>query len=175
MKDCTVRVSLALTLLVVLGLAAPGRAQQTSQASANLVPLKFTYLSAGDGITIPVDPPIQPMRIVITGGQSDLLGPFTGIAHSITHLGVDGSIAYVGEGVGVLTGANGDAVFFTYSGLVHPPTTPGVRNLEDHLTFTGGKGRFAGATGSGVLNVVIDFSKPQATASFEGMITAPKP
>jgi hypothetical protein len=175
MKNCTYRVSLALTALVGLGLALPGRAQQTSQSSANLVPLKFTYMSAGDSITIPVNPPIQPTRIVISGGQSDLLGPFTGIVHSITHLGADGNIAYIDGGVGVLTAANGDAVFFTYVGVLRPPTMPGVAVVEDHLTITGGKGRFVGATGSGVLNVVIVFSKGQATGTFEGMITAPKP
>ena len=175
MKHCTYGVRLALTVLSVLVLAVPGRAQQTSQLPANLVPLKFTYLSVVDRITIPVNPPIQPTRIAITGGQSDLLGPFTGIAHSITHLGADGNLAYVDGGVGVLTAANGNAVFFTYAGLLRPPTTPGVLDLEDHLTITGGTGRFASATGSGVLNVVIDFSKPQAVGTFEGMITAPKP
>jgi hypothetical protein len=175
MKNCAYGASLTLTVLTILGVAVPGRAQQTTQSSTNLVPLKFTYVSAGDSITLPVDPPIQPTRILITGGQSDLLGPFTGIAHSITHLGVDGSIAYVDGGVGVLTVANGDAVFFTYSGLVRPVTTPGMITLEDHLTITGGEGRFVGAAGSGVVEVVIDFSKPQASATFTGMITAPKP
>src|SRR5438045_2601243 len=77
MKNSPKYVSLALTVLSILGLAVPGRAQQASPSSVSLVPFKFTYLSAGDSITIPVNPPIQPTRIVISGGQSDLLGPFT--------------------------------------------------------------------------------------------------
>jgi len=70
MKHCTYGVRLALTVLSVLVLAVPGRAQQTSQLPANLVPLKFTYLSVVDRITIPVNPPIQPTRIAITGGRA---------------------------------------------------------------------------------------------------------
>jgi hypothetical protein len=115
------------------------------------------------------------VRVVITSGQADFLGPVKGIGHVINHLGADGNLAYNDGGVLVLTAANGDAVFFTFAGVVSPPTTPGVLRLEEPMTITGGKGRFVGATGSGVLNIAIDYSKGQATATFEGMITAPKP
>jgi hypothetical protein len=172
MNRCTYRVSLALTVLAVLGLTVAAVAQEPP---TNLVPFMFTYVSTGDSITIPVNPPVQPTRLLIASGQSDLLGSFTGIGHVINHLGADGTLVYTDGGVGVLTAANGDAVFFTHAGVARPPTTPGVVAVEARMTITGGKGRFVGATGSGILNTVIDFSKRQATVTFEGMITAPKP
>jgi hypothetical protein len=172
MKSCTYRVSLALTVLAVLGLTVAAVAQQPP---TNLVPFKFTYVSTGSSILIPVDPPIMPTNVVVTSGQADLLGPVKGIGHVINHLGADGNLAYNDGGVLVLTAANGDAVFFTFAGVVSPLTTPGVLRLEEPMTIIGGKGRFVGAIGSGVLNIAIDYSKGQATATFEGMITAPKP
>jgi hypothetical protein len=172
MKRCTSRVGLALTVLAVLGLTVAAVAQQPS---TNLVPFTFAFQSAGQGVTIPVNPPIVPTRLVLTNGQSDLLGPFRGIGHVINHLGPDGQLAYNDGGVVALTGANGDAVFFTYAGVVSPASTPGVRRLAQAATITGGGGRFAGASGSGILNIVVDLSKGQATGTFAGMITAPKP
>jgi hypothetical protein len=123
---------------------------------------------------IPANPPVVPTRLVLTNGQSDLLGPFSGVGHVVNHLGPDGQLTYNDGGVVALTGTNGDAVFFTYAGVVSPGTTPGVIRLAQAATITGGRGRFEGASGSGVLTVVLDPSKPPAGA-FEGKITAPRP
>jgi hypothetical protein len=162
----------------LLGLALPAaaQAQQAAQSQpANLVPLKFAYVSTGDSTTIPVSPPIVPTSLVIIRGQADYLGPITGMGHVINHLGADGNLAYNDGGVLVLNAVNGDAVFFTFVGVVRPSTRPGTLTLEEPMIITGGKGRFLGATGSGVLNLVVDFSNGQATGTFAGMITAPKP
>jgi hypothetical protein len=171
MKRCTFRVSLALTVLAVLSLIAAAAAQQRP---ASLVPLTFAFRSTGNNFTIPVDPPVVSTRLFLTNGQSDLLGPFRGIGHVINHLGPDGQLAYNDGGVVALTGANGDAIFYTYAGVVSPATTPSVRRLAQAATITGGTGRFAGATGSGILTIAIDLSNGQATGTFAGMITTPK-
>jgi hypothetical protein len=180
MKNCTIRVGPALTLLSLLVLAVPGRAQQPNKTSANLVPFKFTTAEAGDAFAIPVNPPMLAVRSSFAHGQSDLLGPFTGLGHEIAHLSADGGLSYVTDGVGVITAANGtDAVFLTWAGLVFPSATPGIVPVEAHVTITGGTGRFVGATGSGVLkesiNVSADLSKGGSMYTFEGMISTPKP
>jgi hypothetical protein len=173
MKSCMYRVSLALTALALTGLAVPGRAQQPS--TQKLMPFKATAVVTADSIMIPVNPPIAAVRVSYSSGQSDLLGPFTGIAHQLTRLNPDGTRLSITDGIGVWTTANGDSIFLSYSGLYPPPTTPGFYSFQKAITITGGTGRFAGASGSGILNGVSDIAKKQATVTLEGMITAPKP
>jgi hypothetical protein len=172
MKRCLYRVSLALTALALTGLAAPGRAQQP--LVQNLVPFKAAAVVTSDSIVIPLTPPIAPTRVTYSNGQSDLLGPFTGIAHQITRLNPDGTRLSITDGTGVWTAANGDSIFLSYSGLF-PSVTPEMITFQKAIAITGGTGRFAGASGSGVLNGVVDVVKKQTTMTFEGKITAPKP
>jgi hypothetical protein len=173
MKTCMYRGSLALTALALTGLAVPGRAQQPS--ALNLVPFKATAVVTSDSMMIPVSPPVAATRVSYSSGQSDLLGPFTGMAHQITRLNPDGTRLSITDGIGVWTTASGDSIFLSYSGLFLPPTTPGFYSFQKAITITGGTGRFAGASGSGVLNGVTDIAKKHATITLEGMITAPKP
>jgi hypothetical protein len=172
MKSHRYRVSLALTALALLGLARPGSAQQPS--TQNLVPFKAAAVVTTDSIMIPLTPPIVPTRVTYSSGQSDLLGPFTGIAHQITRLNPDGTRLSITDGIGVWTAASGDSIFLSYSGLF-PSITPEMITFQKAIVITGGTGRFAGASGSGVLNGVSDLVKKQTTMTFEGKITAPKP
>lgn len=180
MRNCTSRVGRALTLLALLGLAVPGRAQQPNQSPPKLVPLKFTAVETGEAFDIPVNPPITAVRLSLTSGQSDLLGPFTGIAHNILHFSADGIPSYFTDGVGVITAANGtDAIFLAWIGVV-PPSTTGDVPTDLRVTITGGTGRFLGATGSGVLLDLVHITagnppKGVGMWNFVGLITAPKP
>jgi hypothetical protein len=173
MKSCISRINLALTALALIGLAVPGRAQQPS--TQTLVPFKATAVVTSDSMLIPLTPPVAATRVSYSSGQSDLLGPFTGMAHQITRLNPDGTRLSITDGIGVWTMASGDSIFLSYSGLFLPPTTPGFYSFEKAITITGGTGRYAGASGSGILNGVSDIAKKQATVTLEGMITAPKP
>jgi hypothetical protein len=168
MKNRMYRVGLALTALALLGIALPGRAAQ------NLVPFKATAVVTSDSIMIPLTPPIAPTRVMYSNGQSDLLGPFTGLAHQITRLNPDGTRLSITDGIGVWTAANGDSIFLSYSGL-YGSVTPEQITFQKAIAITGGTGRFAGASGSGILNGVGDLVKKQTTMTFEGMITPPKP
>jgi hypothetical protein len=126
MKRFSGRAHRGCALLLGLGMAVLRLAPQPAAAAApppRLVPFKITFAITTDRIVIPANPPIQAVR-VSWSGQSDLLGPVTGISAHTNHLGVDGLPISSTEGVGVISGANGDAFFITYRGLIHPPIRP---------------------------------------------------
>jgi hypothetical protein len=173
MKRISWPTRLTLTLLAPLGLALPGVAQQPP---LELKPFKATLMGNGEGLTLPVSPPIVSQHLSGTG-QADLLGQFTFVEHAIVHLGPDGMPLSFTDGVEVLTAANGDAIFLSYSGLPRPTTAPGGFIGEMAFTIAGGRGRFAGATGSGVMTSMATAAPPKVsfTRTLEGTITAPKP
>jgi len=173
MKNRMYRVSFTLTALALTGLALHARAAESPTQS--LIPFKASAVVTTDSIMIPMTPPIVPTRVAYSSGQSDLLGPFTGIAHQITRLNADGTRLSITEGVGVWTAANGDSIFLSYSGMYPPSSTPDQILFQKAVAITGGTGRFAGASGSGAINGVVDVVKKQITMTFEGKITPPKP
>jgi hypothetical protein len=63
---------------------------------------------------------------------------------------------FPGSGSVTITAANGDEVSFDYVGLLDALTGEGFGTF----TFTGGTGRFAGATGGGTFDALIDTSLP---------------
>ena len=63
----------------------------------------------------------------------------------------------LGFGLVTVTAANGDQLTFDYEGELHAVTGEGLGTF----TFTGGTGRFAGATGGGTFQALIDTSLPQ--------------
>ncbi len=63
---------------------------------------------------------------------------------------------FPGDGSVTITAANGDKLTFDYEGLLDPITGEGTGTF----TFTGGTGRFAGATGGGTFDASIDLSLP---------------
>jgi hypothetical protein len=161
--------ALALTALALTGLARPA-----SAATPDLVPFKASAVVTSDSMVIPLTPPVAATRVSYSSGQSDLLGPFTGIAHQLTRLKPDGTRLSITDGLGVWTGANGDSIFFNYVGLFGTQTTPDVRTFQKAIAITGGTGRFVGASGHAVLNGVSDLVKNVTTMTVEGMITPPK-
>jgi len=69
------------------------------------------------------------------------------------------------DGTFIKTAANGDQIFGTYTGsttIIQPPAPIGIFGVTGTLSFTGGTGRFAGATGSASMNgsLQADFSQP---------------
>jgi hypothetical protein len=174
MNCCTYRVSLALTVFAVLG----PTVAVAQQPPTNLVPFKATMAGEFRGLFIPLNPPIVSEQLTSTG-QADLLGQVTSADHYLAHLGVDGKLASITDGMAALTAANGDALFITYSGLPRSPAAGEFAQQELAFTVTGGQGRFAGASGGGVIRDVIFMQgtppKFTITRTFEGVVTAPKP
>jgi hypothetical protein len=170
MQRLTCQIRLTLAALALLGLAVPVGAQ----APQDQVPFKVTGAGPTESFMIPVGPPILSWKDSIPTGDAPLLGQFTYVDHTIVHLGVDGKPVSCTDGIGAFTAANGDGIFLSFSGLIHPSPKPGLLLSEGIYTVTGGQGRFAGASGSGVVTMEIDPVKNMVVASWDGTISGPK-
>jgi hypothetical protein len=158
--------------MVLLLFAAPAVAQ-AQQPGKDLVPFKATSTSTADAFVIPTEPPIVIQRI--TGsGEASPLGAYTIAQHAVLQLNADGSpLSFAGSYAN--SAANGDALFGTYSGLFRPSGTPGVVAFDGAFLITGGRGRFAGATGGGVARGEVDPATGKATLTLDGVVSRPKP
>ena len=106
---------------------------------------------------------------------------FTSVAGQATHLGgfsIEAphrvnlaTLPPEATGTFRLTAANGDTLTATFTGLGTPTATPGVFSIVETATITGGTGRFAGATGSFVVERSVDLNTLFTTGSFDGVIT----
>jgi len=75
-----------------------------------------------------------------------------------------------GHGSVTFTAANGDTLTFDYEGQLNAATGEG----SGRFTITGGTGRFAGATGGGTFQALIDVSRPDnqpMVVELDGRIT----
>jgi hypothetical protein len=82
----------------------------------------------------------------------------------------DENLVFPGYGSVTIVAANGDTVTFDYEGELDGVTGEGVGTF----TFTGGTGRFAGATGQGTFDALIDLSVPTdqpMTVTLDGTIS----
>ena len=113
-------------------------------------------------------------------GEATHLGRFwtrISFCNDITDLLDDGvlspgeSIPY-DRGVGVLVAANGDELHLAVSGAVLPSDHPDFDfEFQDPFTFTGGTGRFMGASGGGVTNSLVDQAADRTTHRWSGTLT----
>jgi hypothetical protein len=98
-------------------------------------------------------------------GQATHLGKFSTritFCVDITDLMDDGTLtgdesAPYNNGKGTFIAANGDELYFTIEGVVIPSDHPDYNfEFQDPFTFTGGTGRFAGASGGGWTDSLVD-------------------
>jgi hypothetical protein len=77
-----------------------------------------------------------------------------------------------GAGIGSahFIAANGDSVFTKSLGQGDPTGTPGINRVVETHTITGGTGRFAGATGSFILERLVSIGTGITVGSFNGTI-----
>ena len=102
------------------------------------------------------------------GGIATQLGRFTVTWHFTVNLALgsgSGPIHYIA--------ANGDDIFATVVGQAEPTSTPGVFQIIEVQTITGGTGRFANATGSFIVERLEIFAIGFSSGSFHGTITSP--
>jgi hypothetical protein len=160
---------LALTTLVGLGVALTS-AVQAQQKAQDTVPFKIVIASKtleADTYVVPFDPPLTVFKSTGTGSNS-LIGQVTYIEHGFQQLAPDGNPVW-GDAFGAMSGANGDAVFFAYKGaILGDPYRAG-------FVITGGKGRFKGASGNGIMTFSPGATVEDGLCSYEGVIAAPKP
>jgi hypothetical protein len=172
MNRFTRSASLLLVGLAPLALTLPGLAQQPAK-DLDMVPFQAAYVVSSQLISVPVAPPVVAQPGTLTG-QSDLLGPFTGVALANIQLGVDGTRLFSNV-VGLWTAANGDTLSVHLTTLVLPQTAPGAPVFQGAFTVSNGTGRFLGATGSGFSKGTLDPATGAVTVSLVGIITRPKP
>jgi hypothetical protein len=179
-SSTAVRSAALAAVLSLLGLAltAATQAQQTvqSQPPLDLVAFKGTQtlMTPDATVVLPTDPPVVASSGGVFKGESTLFGPYTATQQFTIHLGVDGNPLFqIGEAV--WTGTNGDALSFgPIAVLFLPPTTPGVLPLQGAFTIRNGRGRFLGATGSGIVRGERDMKTGALTLTIEGQVTRPK-
>lgn len=132
-----------------------------ARSEPRLVPWKESYRASGT-IAPGARCPAPGMLVSLAGGGTAThVGRYT-IVNS--HC-VDLSTGALTDGTFIKTAANGDRLFGTYSGssaIVQPPAPIGIFSVTGTLSFTGGTGRFAGATGTATMNGSLrgDFSQP---------------
>jgi hypothetical protein len=169
-------VRLALTAVALLGLALPVGAQGVPK---DRVPFKATMKASSQLSFVPGNPARVSVQESGTG-EATPLGAFTWVAHVVDDTDPEEQGLGIAEGVGTIAAANGDAVYVKFGFIRRPPLEPNLLRWESVWLVTGGKGRFAGATGSGVSRIEVippTATNPAATTSvtWDGTISAPKP
>jgi hypothetical protein len=148
--------------ITAAGVSATGAAR-----SAEVVPFKGRLDGA---FAVTFDPPPSPFFTVLLEGTGNatLLGRFTLEApHRVDTRtgGASGSLAF--------TAANGDVLTADFIGASGPTATPGVFSIVETATITGGTGRFAGATGSFIIERLVNLDTGVTSGSFGGTISSP--
>ena len=155
MKRFSSAASLALAVVVVLGLTGP-------VAAGEQVPFKGR-LEAVETHT-PLAPPFVMIDADATGRASHL-GKFTLDIEAILNFKTKAAV-----GSYEFTAANGDTLTAVFTGQSSPAATPGVIYIEEIATITGGTGRFAGASGNFVCERLLDAATLASTGSLKGTI-----
>jgi hypothetical protein len=157
MKRQSPAASLALAALVVLGCAGPADAGEQ-------VPFKGRLEAVVT--TTPLQPPWMFVEVEGTA-KATHLGRFTWVSTLIAN-NATGKAA----GFYQFTAANGDVLFAYFAGLGKPTETLGVLSIVDHVTITGGTGRFAGATGKFTVKHLYDITAGTTFGSIDGTIAS---
>ena len=154
-------VGLALTV-ALQGIARPA-------AAGEQVPFKGTL--EGTYTSTPVDPdfPLIVDNQLDATGNASHLGEFE---YDFPHIVDRTGRPSIGVGSCTFTAANGDQVFADIVGEA-TLVVPGLLDAVEWGVITGGTGRFAGATGSFVIERWIDNVSFTTVGTFEGTISSP--
>jgi hypothetical protein len=158
MKRYSSAASLALAVVVVVGLAGP-------VAAGEQVPFKGNL----EGDVTRGEPYFPYVDVLVEGGgEATQLGKFTFAFPHTVHLPTR-----TGAGTYYIVAANGDKLTARGTGVATPVAGTAILYIEETLTITGGTGRFAGATGSFTVERWYDTVNQTTVGSFEGTISTP--
>jgi hypothetical protein len=167
--------SVALASAVALGCDASGDPAAPSPSAAaplgasspaTQVPFKGTFEATGTASVLSGDR-CPDLTVEIRGpGNATHLGRLT---TNQSHCATPTSLSFT-DGLFTLTAANGDQLRGTYSGAF-VPLDPPLFTIDGEFTFTGGTGRFTGATGGGDASGVQNLATGEATVSLVGTIS----
>jgi hypothetical protein len=79
-----------------------------------------------------------------------------------------------GIGSGQFVAANGDRISYEFTGQATPTGSPNEVLVVEVATVTGGTGRFAGASGDFIAELVVDLGTGLSAGFFEGTILIPR-
>ena len=134
-------------------------------AAGEQVPFRGTL--AGTATITPLTPPIVAVEIDATGTATHI-GRFTLEApHTVNQATLTATGTYL------LTAANGDTITADLAGTAVMVSPPNVIAITETATVTGGTGRFAGATGSILVERVFNRATGVTTGTLEGWISTP--
>lgn len=102
-------------------------------------------------------------------GRGTHIGRFESVAVHCSYLDEFGNQGSYAKGEVTMVGANGDVLEGTYTNGVSL-TPPPVIEFKDHLTLTGGTGRFANASGSVAETGLFWFATGESIIWMEGTI-----
>lgn len=126
--------------------------------------LPFKGRLEGTVTVTPIDPPIASV-VIDAAGTATRLGRFT---LSVPHL--VNQAARTGSGTYEFTAPNGDTLSASFSGQA-TLVAPGVLATTETARFTGGTGRFAGASGGFIATRIFVVADGATSGSFEGTIS----
>jgi hypothetical protein len=113
------------------------------------------------------EPPNTLLVHITATGTATHLGQYTlrmnGVVDLITMMSGVGDFTFVA--------ANGDTIVGTSIGQARPGPTPNTVSITEHLTITGGTGRFVDASGSVVVERVFDQATTHSSGSVTGTIS----
>ena len=110
----------------------------------------------------------QPPTLVVNGagtGTATHLGRFAATYHVDVNLGTRGGPASIH-----FVAADGDEIFAEGSGQGTPTEDPEVASIVETYNITGGTGRFAAATGSFIVQRLVNTTTGITSGSFDGTI-----
>lgn len=124
-------------------------------------------------------PPPHLLNVQVGEGEATHLGHFTvrfTFCIDLTDLLDDGMLtdgesAPYWDGVGTYVAANGDELYVAVSGVILPSSDPNYDfQFQDPFTFTGGTGRFAGATGGGMIDSYVSQATNRTDHNWSGAL-----
>jgi hypothetical protein len=138
-------------------------ANQENKMSEQGVPFKGSYNTS----FVLLQPPPNMIQVVSGEGIASHLGVSTFEATS--YVTVSFPPPFTVTGTRIITAANGDQIFTTFSGF-STPAVNGVNGADLQETITGGTGRFANASGSFTTRARNDANISSFKAYFDGYI-----
>jgi hypothetical protein len=142
-------------MLVTVVLVDPGAAKTK---------IRFNGFLQGAEIDTPVG-----TTLTVDGSATGLatdLGEFT-MTYDVTVNLVTGR----GIGSAQFTAANGDTITTTLLGQGEPTDTPGINSIVEINTVTGGTGQFAGASGTIIVERLVDLPSGFTSGAVRGKVT----
>lgn len=160
MKYRSPAANIALVVVAVLGLAGP-------VAAGELVPFHGRLDGNVERTFIPGPPP-RVFVLVEGQGNATRLGRFTFEAPHLVDL-----VTRTATGSYEFVAANGDTLTASFTGRSTPIAGTDMLYIVETATITGGTGRFAGATGSFVVERLYDTGDNTTSGFFAGVISSP--